>query len=55
MPFAFSDAGSTFQPMVHTIFVDLIQKGVVVVYLDDIVVHTRAWPGHLKVLDAVLR
>ena len=39
MSFGLSDAGSTFQRMANSIFHDLIQ-GVVLVYLDDILIHT---------------
>ncbi|MCO5582965.1 hypothetical protein L7F22_036868 [Adiantum nelumboides] len=54
MPFGLSDAGSSFQRMVNHIFQDLIQRGVVVVYLDDILVHTTTWAQLLQVLKEVL-
>ena len=40
MPFGMSDAESTFQWMANSIFQDLIARGVVLVYLDNILVHT---------------
>ncbi|MCO5574223.1 hypothetical protein L7F22_028005 [Adiantum nelumboides] len=54
MPFGLSDAGSTFQRMANSIFEDLIQKKVLLVYLDDILVHTKTWQEHLLVLHEVL-
>ncbi len=55
MPFGLSDAGSTFQHVANTIFSDLIEQNVVVVYLDDILVHTHSWPQHLEILSGVLQ
>ncbi|MCO5584054.1 hypothetical protein L7F22_037976 [Adiantum nelumboides] len=54
MPFGLSDAGSTFQRTANTIFSDLIQRGVLIIYLDDILVHTTTWSKQLKVLEEVL-
>ena len=54
MPFGLSDAGSTFQRMANTIFQDLIHKGVILVYLDDILIHTADWSQHIQVLQEVL-
>ena len=53
MPFGLSDAGSTFQRMANSIFHDLIQ-GVVLVYLDDILIHTPKWEQHIHILREVL-
>ena len=46
MPFGLSDAPSTFQRLVNKIFSDLIDEGVLVVYLDDILIHTKTWQQH---------
>ena len=54
MPFGLSDAGSTFQRMANNIFQDLIFQGVVLVYLDDILIHTDSWPKHIQILREVL-
>ncbi|MCO5611534.1 hypothetical protein L7F22_065787 [Adiantum nelumboides] len=54
MPFGLSDAGSTFQRMANDKFQDLIQRGVVLVYLDDILVHTATWEQHMQILQEVL-
>ena len=55
MPFGLSDVGSTFQRMANTIFDDLITCHVVIVYLDDILIHTNTWAEHLQVLQEVLK
>ncbi|MCO5554420.1 hypothetical protein L7F22_007950 [Adiantum nelumboides] len=55
MPFGLSDAGSAFQRVANTIFQDLISKGEVLVYLDDIVIHTPTWERHLQVLKTILQ
>ncbi|MCO5550275.1 hypothetical protein L7F22_003756 [Adiantum nelumboides] len=54
MPFGLSDAASTFQRTAHTVFLNLIQQGVLLVYLDDILIHTPTWTQHLEVLQEVL-
>ncbi|MCO5566622.1 hypothetical protein L7F22_020299 [Adiantum nelumboides] len=41
MPFGQSDVGSSFQQTTNNIFGDLIDQGVVLVYLDDILIHTE--------------
>ena len=55
MPFGLSAAGSTFQGMANNIFNDLIQQGVMLVYLDDILIHIYEWPQYLQVLQEVLK
>ena len=37
------------------IFADLISDGIVLVYLDDILIHTSTWPQHIQALQAVLQ
>ena len=54
MPFGLSDAGSTFQRMANSIFHDLIQDGVVLVYLNDILIHTPKWEQHIHIMRVVL-
>ena len=54
MPFGLSDVGNTFQRMANSIFVALISKGVLLVYLDDIPIHTATWEDHLQTLVEVL-
>ena len=40
--------------MANAIFDDLITRRVVIVYLDDILIHTSTWVEHLQVLREVL-
>ena len=54
MPFGLSDAGNTFQRMANSIFQDLIFQGVVLVYLDEILIHTDSWPKRIQILREVL-
>ena len=53
MPFGLSDVGSTFQRMANNIFQDFITAGVVIVYLDDILIHTSTWQEHISLLQNV--
>ena len=46
MPFGLTNAPATFQALMNTIFVDLIAKGLVAVYLDDILVFTKDLVQH---------
>jgi hypothetical protein len=41
--------------MANSIFHDLIAQGVVLVYLEDILVHTASWQQHLLVLSQILQ
>ena len=54
MPFGVYDVGNTFQRMAISIFHDLIQDGVVLVYLEDILIHTPEWEQHIHILREVL-
>ena len=54
MQFDLFDADNTFQRMTNSIFVGLINKGVLLVYLDDILIHTATWEDHLQTLAEVL-
>ena len=55
MPFGLSDACNTFQRMANSIFVDLIADDTMLIYLDDILIHTSTWPQHIQVLQSVLQ
>ena len=55
MPFGLSDACNTFQRMANSIFADLIADGTVLVYLDDILIHTSTWPQQIQALQEVLQ
>ena len=54
MSFGLSDADNTFQHMPNSIFVSLISKGLLLVYLDDIIIHIATWEDHLQTLVEVL-
>jgi hypothetical protein len=49
MFFSLTNSPATFQTMMNNIFEELISKGVVVVYLDDILIFTETIDEHRKV------
>ena len=54
MFFGLTNSPATFQTMMDDIFEDLISEGVVVVYLDDILIFTETLEEHQKVTRRVL-
>ena len=54
MFFGLTNSPATFQTMMDGIFEDLISEGVVVVYLDDILIFTKTLEEHRKVVRKVL-
>jgi len=54
MFFGLTNSPATFQTMMDDIFEDLISEGVVVVYLDDILIFTETLEEHQKVTCRVL-
>jgi len=54
MFFGLTNSPATFQMMMDDIFEDLISEGVVVVYLDDILIFTETLEEHRKVTHRVL-
>ena len=54
MFFRLTNSPATFQTMMDTIFKDLISKGVVVVYLDDILIFTKTLEEHWNVVQQVM-
>ena len=54
MFFGLTNSLATFQTMMDDIFEDLITKGVVVVYLDDILIFTKTLEKHHNVVRKVL-
>lgn len=54
MFFGLTNSPATFQTMMNDIFRDLINRGVVVVYLDDIMIFTRTLEEHRKIVREVL-
>ena len=54
MFFRLMNSPATFQTMMDGIFKDLISEGVVVVYLDDILIFTKTLEEHWKVVHRVM-
>ena len=50
MFFGLSNSPATFQTMMDGIFEDLISKGVVVAYLDDILIFTKPLEEHQNIV-----
>ncbi|THH07173.1 hypothetical protein EW145_g3557 [Phellinidium pouzarii] len=55
MTFGLCNAPSTFQNMMNDIFYDLITKGVVIIYIDDILIFTEMMEENDEVVEEVLR
>ena len=55
MFFGMTNSLATFQSLMNSIFADLIAEGVVDIYLDDILIHTRTLEEHHKVVHEVLK
>src|SRR6267378_1036089 len=54
MFFSLTNSPATFQTMMNNIFEELISEGIVVVYLDDILIFTETINEHWKVTHQVL-
>jgi len=55
MFFGMTTSPATFQTMMNDIFQDLIAEGIMVVYLDDILIFTRTEEEHAKAIRRVLQ
>jgi len=55
MFFGITNSPATFQIMMNDIFWDLIAEGIMVVYLDDILIFTRTEEEHVKAIRQVLQ
>ncbi|HVW99810.1 MAG TPA: reverse transcriptase domain-containing protein, partial [Candidatus Babeliaceae bacterium] len=55
MFFGLCNSPATFQAMMNSILRHLIQKGVVIVYLDDILIYTKTIQEHREVVKQVLQ
>jgi len=55
MFFEMTNSPATFQTMMNNIFRDLIAEGIMVVYLDDILIFTRTKEKHAKAVRQVLQ
>jgi Reverse transcriptase (RNA-dependent DNA polymerase) len=54
MFFGLTNSLATFQTMMDSIFKELITEGIVVVYLDDILVFTKTPEEHQEIVQRVL-
>ena len=54
MFFGLTNSPATFQTMMDEIFEDLISEGVVVVYLDDILIFTKTLEEHRNIVRRVM-
>ena len=48
MPMGLSNSPATFMRLMNKVFADLIDKGIVIVYMDDILIHSETFAQHLK-------
>jgi len=55
MFFGMTNSPATFQTMIDNIFQDLIAEGIMVVYLDNILIFTRTEEEHVKAIRWVLQ
>jgi len=55
MFFGMTNSPTTFQTMMNDIFQDLIAEGIMVVYLDDILIFTRTEEEHAKAIRQILQ
>ena len=55
MYFGMTNSPATFQTMMNEIFRDLMDKGVVIVYMDDILVFTKTMEEHQSIVKEVLK
>jgi len=55
MFFGMTNSLATFQTMINNIFQDLIAEGIMVVYLDDILIFTRMEEEHTKTIRQILQ
>ncbi|MBW0484093.1 hypothetical protein O181_023808 [Austropuccinia psidii MF-1] len=54
MLFGIKDSAAHFQKMMDTIFQEEILEGWMVVYIDDIIIHSETWEHHVKYIDRIL-
>jgi hypothetical protein len=54
MYFGLTNSPATFQTMMNEIFQDLITKGIIFVYLDDILIFTNSLEEHRRITHLIL-
>ncbi|MBW0538033.1 hypothetical protein O181_077748 [Austropuccinia psidii MF-1] len=54
MPFGIKNAPSDFQRMINKIFPEELSEGLLIIYIDDIIVCSRTWEEHMYRLSRVL-
>ncbi|MBW0493238.1 hypothetical protein O181_032953 [Austropuccinia psidii MF-1] len=54
IPFGINNAPGHFQRTTDIIFQEEILEGWMVVYIDDIIIHSETWEDHLQYIDRVL-
>ena len=55
MFFGLTNSLATFQTMMNEIFKDMIDEGMVIIYIDDILIYTKTEAAHNKITREVLR
>lgn len=55
MPFGFCNSPSVFMRYINRIFIDLLNSGEILIYMDDILIATENFDDHLKILSKVYK
>ena len=55
MPFGLCNAPATFTRVMYHVLGDLVHSGQVMVYIDDILIHSPSFESHLAILEEVFR
>ena len=55
MYFGITNSPATFQALMNLVFTDLIAKGEVAVYMDDILIYSKHLKEHCQVVQEVLK
>ena len=55
MPFGLKNAPSFFQRYIYNIFRDLVDEGLIIVYMDDVIIATADFSTHAELVSKVLR
>lgn len=55
MPFGLKNAPAVFQRFVNKVFRDFLNRGDIIIYMDDILLATKTWEEHKRLLREILR